>query len=27
MLAFGPPIICAPFRYRLNVSAVPITTS
>lgn len=26
MLAFGPPIICAPFRYRLNVSAVPITT-
>ena len=23
MLAFGPPIICAPFRYRLNVSDVP----
>lgn len=26
MLALGPPISCAPFKYRLNVSDVPITT-
>ncbi len=26
MLAFGPPINCAPFRYRLNVRDVPMTT-
>ncbi len=26
ILAFGPPINCAPFRYRLNVSDVPMTT-
>lgn len=25
MLAFGPPINCAPFRYRLNVRDVPMT--
>lgn len=27
ILALGPPIICAPFRYRLNVSAEPLSSA